>query len=495
MVAGHGEVCLMTEGTYPHHEGGVSVWCDQLVRGMPEVTFIVDAISATGTEHAVWAQPANNPVRRAVALWRTLDDARPAVRPGLEELAVIDRFLCTIVDRADADETLDAFRSMHGLARAGRLGPTILSQASVELTLLHMRRHTVHRPIGLEPITPPTVGDAVASVRSLEHLLRPLAAPPFASRLSHTAANGLSVLLAMSAAWEHGTPFLLTEHGMYLRERFIAVPPDALPFHQRAMVLGFLQQLTTSAYRLATAIAPGSGFNRGWELAAGADDAKIVQIHNGVHAEEFWPSAVRADPTTIVWVGRLDPLKDVKTMLRAFAFVAARRPDVRLRIFGGTPKGNEPYVRECKALHADLGLGDRAVFEGRVPSIVEAFHAGNVVVSTSISEGFPYSVLEAMASGRAVVATDVGGVAEAIGDAGVMVRPRDHLAIADACLALLDDAARTARLGDAARRRVTEHFTLALCLERYRELYASIDDTSVAPDSIVTEAVRVGVGS
>jgi glycosyltransferase involved in cell wall biosynthesis len=494
-MAGHDEVCLMTEGTYPHYEGGVSVWCDQLVRGMPEVTFVVDAITTTGTEEATWPQPANNPVRRSVALWRTLDDPRPAIRPGLEELAVVDRFLCCIVDRADADETLATFRSLRTLARDGRLGPTLLSQASLELVLAHMHRHTVHRPIGLEPITAPTVGDAVASVRSLEHLLRPLAAEPFSTRLSHTAANGLSVLLAMSAAWEHGTPLLLTEHGMYLRERYIATPPDSMPFHQRAIVLGFLQQLTSSAYRLATAIAPASGFNRGWELAAGADDDKISVIHNGVCAEEFWPSAVRSDPTTIVWVGRLDPLKDVKTMLRAFAFVAARRADVRLRIFGGTPKGNEQYVRECKALHEQLGLGDRAVFEGRVPSIVEAYHSGNVVVSTSISEGFPYSVLEAMASGRAVIATDVGGVAEAIAGTGVMVRPGDHAAIAEACIALLDDPTRTARLGAAARRRVRKNFTLALCLARYRELYASIDDAAVSLASVHSEPIRVGVAS
>jgi polysaccharide biosynthesis protein PelF len=485
MVAGHGEVCLMTEGTYPHHEGGVSVWCDQLVRGMPEVTFVVDAISATGTEEAIWPQPPNNSVRRAVALWHTLDDPRPALHPGLEELSVVDRFLGTIVDRADADDTLGAFRAAHGLAREGRLGPALMSQAAVELVLRHMRRQTVRRAAGGASLPAPTVADAVATVRSLEHLLRPLAAPPFHSRISHTAANGLSVLLAMSAAWEHGTPLLLTEHGMYLRERYIATPPDSMPFHQRAMVLGFLQQLTMCAYRLATAIAPGSGFNRGWELAAGAEDSKIVPIHNGVHAEDFWPSAIHPEPDTIVWVGRLDPLKDVKTMLRAFALVVEQRPDIRLRIFGGTPKGNEQYVRECKALHGQLGLGDRAVFEGRVPSIVEAYHAGRVVVSTSISEGFPYSVLEAMASGRAVIATDVGGVAEAVADTGVMVAPGDAPAIARACIDLLEDPARTDRLGDAARRRVSEHFTLALCLERYRELYASIDDAVLGREPVV----------
>jgi glycosyltransferase involved in cell wall biosynthesis len=301
------------------------------------------------------------------------------------------------------------------------------------------------------------------------------------------------VLLAMSAHWAYGTPLLLTEHGMYLRERFIATPPTSMPHHQRVVVLGFLTQLTSVAYDLATAIAPGSEFNRGWELVSGADDDKIIPIHNGVQHELFWPPTQAADPNTLVWVGRLDPLKDVKTLLRAFAVIAARRADVRLRIFGGTPKGNESYVRECMALHEELGLGDRAVFEGRVPSIVEAYQAGKVVVSTSISEGFPYSVLEAMASGRAVVATDVGGVAEAIGEAGVMVAPRDASALADACLVLLGDPRRATALGRRARRRVAAQFTLSLCLQRYRELYASIDDRSVVGRGEVTAPVKVAV--
>lgn len=483
-------VCLMTEGTYPHYEGGVSVWCDQLVDGLAEVPFVIDAISTTGTEPMVWPVTPNTVQRRAVPLWRSLDDPRPAVRVDHGARRVVDDLLAACVGRCPRSELLGTFRATHALAQQGRLGPALLSQTAIQLLLDHLGRRDPGRPLGVDALPSPTVADAVAALRNLEHLTRPLAAPPFEARLSHTAANGLSVLLAMSANFQFGTPLLLTEHGMYLRERFLATPPSSMPHHQRVVGLGFLQSLTTVAYELATAIAPGSGFNRGWELVSGADDHKILPIHNGVDHEMFWPPAVTGDPTTLVWVGRLDPLKDVKTLLRSFAIVAGKRPDVRLRIFGGTPKGNEPYVRECKALHESLGLGDRAVFEGRVPSIVEAYHAGNVVVSTSISEGFPYSVLEAMASGRAVVATDVGGVAEAVGDAGLMVTPGSADDIATACLALLGNRRRTAMLGKRARRRVAADFTLQLCLERYRELYAAIDDGSFDELSFRPSAVR-----
>jgi glycosyltransferase involved in cell wall biosynthesis len=471
----HVDVCLLTEGTYPHHEGGVSVWCDQLVRGLSDTEFAVDAISTTGNEPDIWPTPPNNPLRRSVPLWRMLDEPRATHRVPAEVLRDIDRALDLFLG-GPTHRNMEVFRSLHRLARDGHLGPALLSRPAMELMLSHLGRHTVGRVVGSQFLPPPTVGDAVACLRTLEHLLRPLAAPPTPARLTHSAANGLGVLLAMSSAWELGTPFLLTEHGMYLRERFLSSSPRVMAHHERVLVLGFLERLTTAAYELATVIAPGSDFNRRWEMQCGADPHKIRTIHNGVDHAEFWPTSGPSDPDTIVWIGRLDPLKDVKTMLRAYASIVALRPATRLRIFGGTQRGNEQYVRECLSLHSQLGLGDRAVFEGRVPSVHDAYGAGRIVVSTSISEGFPYTVLEAMASGRAVVATDVGGVAEAVGDAGVMVAPGDTKAIAAVCLQLLGNPARVASLGKAARERVADQFTLELCLQRYRSLYAELMD-------------------
>jgi len=77
-----------------------------------------------------------------------------------------------------------------------------------------------------------------------------------------------------------------------------------------------------------------------------------------------------------------------------------------------------------------------------------------VVALTSISEGFPYTVVEAMACGRTVVCTDVGGVSEAVGDAGIVVPPRDIAAVADGCLRLLEDDDLRHDLAAKARTRV-----------------------------------------
>ena len=94
-----------------------------------------------------------------------------------------------------------------------------------------------------------------------------------------------------------------------------------------------------------------------------------------------------------------------------------------------------------------------------------------MVVLSSISEGFPYTIIEAMACGRATVSTNVGGVSEGVGEAGIVVPPRDVRAIAAACAELLGNPELRRQLGAQARERVLEHFTLERSIEAYREVY------------------------
>jgi polysaccharide biosynthesis protein PelF len=83
-----------------------------------------------------------------------------------------------------------------------------------------------------------------------------------------------------------------------------------------------------------------------------------------------------------------------------------------------------------------------------------------------------------MMCGRATVSTDVGGTADAVGDAGIVVAPRDPEAFAEACLALLTDHPRRRELGRAARSRALSTFTLERSIECYRSLYSSVMPTA-----------------
>ena len=477
------DVSLITEGTYPFHDGGVSVWCDQIVRGLAPDRFQIDAITAGLDDEVCWDFPSNVVKVRRIPLWGRTVDRRPPRRLDGPVRQALAPFLLSVATGDPDGLFLPSLETLAAHASSGMLTRALCSNDAVEMTLEAMRATPVIRLAESAPPVP-TIADAAATLTVLEHLLRPLAVEPPAVDLCHASSNGLCALVAMAAKWTSGTPFLLTEHGIYLRERYIEYAPGRSSQAQRSFLLGFYKRLALAAYQMADAIAPGSDYNRRWEQANGADVGKIEPIHNGIDLEGFSSTAAVTAHPTLVWVGRIDPLKDVKTMLRAFARVRQAIPNAMLRIYGGTPPGNEGYLAECLELRDKLGLDASAVFEGRVRSISDAYLSGDVVVATSISEGFPYAVLEAMASGlpvasgRAMIATDVGGVSEAIDDTGILVPPQDEISLADACISLLRNAELRAVLAVRGRERVRSRFMVELSNERYGELYDDLVDAA-----------------
>ncbi|GAA1894912.1 hypothetical protein GCM10009687_75630 [Asanoa iriomotensis] len=339
-----------------------------------------------------------------------------------------------------------------------------------------------------------TLADATQAAWLLEHMLRPLSAPAVEADVVHASMNGLSMLVGLVAKWTHGTPLLLSEHGIYLRERYISFLEEDTPHPVKVLVLNFFRCLAGGAYMACDALAPHSGYNRRWQLRNGADPDRMWTMYNGVAPESFPPALEEPAEPTIVFAGRIDPLKDLHTLIRAFAVVREKLPDARLRMFGGTPHGNEAYRDSCLALIEELGLSGAAVLEGRIDDMVEAYHSGSIVALTSISEGFPYTVVEAMACGRAVVCTNVGGVSEAVGDAGFVVAPPDHVAVAEACVRLLDDEKLRHELAAKARDRVLERFTLAQSLDAYRNLYERLSNPELTAEPAEAPADVVYVG-
>ena len=474
-------VALYTEGTYPQAHGGVSVWVDQLVRGLSDHLFSVQAISGLPYRKAALELPPNVSAEQ-VPLWGAAPGAaggrlaEVGKRPEFRE-QVLGAYGALILSLCQLDRAgfIGAARRLSRLGLSGSLTPALGSDRAAKLTLdLWSREARVQRE-GRGPLDPrlpaPSVHDALQVQSWLEHALRPLCTPPPEADVGHAVSNGFAALLALHGLWQRGTPFLLTEHGIYLRERYLEFRRSAHAPGFKVMLLRFYRLLCEAAYAEAALVLPGSYYNRRWEERLGADPDKIRCVYNGIDPGNFPPAEGEPAEPVVSWVGRVDPLKDLETLIRAFDLVRRRRPEARLRLFGGTPAGNEAYERHCRQVTADLGLNDHVRFEGRVDQITDAYRAGQVVALTSVSEGFPYTVIESMAMGRPPVATRVGGVPEAVGEAGLIVKPRDAMGVASALGKLLDDAPLRQRLGAAARERVMELFTLQGCLDAYRRAY------------------------
>ena len=477
-------IALVSEGTYPYAMGGVSIWCEQLIRGIPDYRWEVVALTVDGSEKPVFALPGNLDRVHSIPLWGAQPRGRRprlgATQPGVaftESYAVFLRALVTPLETSRPEQGavsrslfLLALRGLFEYAAdGGDLGAALVSNHALNMML------DAWHELRVEETAPaPTVADAVQAAWLIEHMLRPLSAPAVEADIVHCSMNGLSTLVAMAAKWRHGTPLVMSEHGIYLRERYISYLHEDASHAVRVLALSFFRSLAGAAYLITDVLAPHSAYNRRWQLHNGADPDRMWTMYNGVEPAEFPPASGEPEVPTIAFMGRVDPLKDLHTLIRAFALVRKEIPAARLRIFGGTPAVNRIYHESCQRLIDELGLGDAAVLEGRIGNAVDAYHAGSIVALTSISEGFPYTVVEAMACGRPPVCTNVGGVAEAVGETGIVVAPRDHAAVAQACVKLLRDDELRHRLGAAARARVLEHFTLSQSLQMYRNVYEGL---------------------
>ncbi|MDX3643659.1 GT4 family glycosyltransferase PelF [Streptomyces sp. MB09-02B] len=477
---GAARVTLLTEGTYPHSHGGVSVWCDQLVQGMPDLDFDVIAVTGTGREPLVWDLPAHVCRVLSVPMWGDPPEGRaPRGRARHRLTTAYERFLTALLDPGAEDGFAPALYELARAAADGTLSPFLRSDRAIaQLTAVWNRPGLAVREAR------PTLHDALTATSLLEHALRPLAAPPPETGVAHAVSGGVAVLPGLAALERHGVPLLLTEHGVYLRERYLGYRTAPYRWPVKAVVLGFFRLLAEETYRRAALITPGNRYNRLWEEQGGADPESIRTVYNGVDPAAFPPAGPEPQTLTLSWAGRVDPIKDLETLIRAFALVRAELPDARLRLFGGTPRGGEAYRERCEALSAELGHGDAVTFEGRVDDIKDAYAAGNVVMLSSISEGFPFTLIEAMSCGRATVSTDVGGVREAVGDTGLVVPPRDPEAMARAAVELLGDPARRRAMGEAARLRVIEQFTLRRTIDTFRSIYLELPTLELRPTTV-----------
>ncbi|MEU1278421.1 DUF3492 domain-containing protein [Streptomyces sp. NPDC005805] len=502
---------LVTEGGYPYATGESRLWCDRLVRGLEQHEFDVYATSrsAAQEERGVPPLPPNARLVRTAALWAPADDGVSHGRRTRRRFA--EGFGALVAAAATGgDGFADALHALAGLAREhGGLPAALRSEVALRALESACRAPGAHRALRAV-----TVADLLDAADGLERALRPLSFDWYeddtlaAADLCHAASGGTGALPGLLAKRFCGLPLLVTEYGVQLRARYLAGREAGASAPVRALLAGFHGQLAREVYAQAELITPGNTHARRWQERCGADRDRIRTVHPGMAAERFaavGEGADGGDGHTLVWVGAFEPAKDLIALLHAFAEIRKEEPEARLRLFGMSPaggcRGDAGYLAHCRGLAAQLfpdeaagahAMGDNPVsFEEigspEAPHTADAYAAGGVVVLSSVVEGFPVSLVEAMFCGRATVSTDAGAVVEVIGGTGLVVPPRNPRALADACLALLRDPERRARLGAAARARALELFTVEQNLTAFRGIYLEL--ISRSPVRRAAEAV------
>jgi glycosyltransferase involved in cell wall biosynthesis len=324
----------------------------------------------------------------------------------------------------------------------------------------------------------PTLFDLTQSLGWLYRFFVILNTPLPPIDVTHSAAAAFCGIPGVLAKLDKGTPFLLTEHGVYLREQYLSRGRIQLSSYLKLFMIQMVRSIADLNYKFADQISPVCAYNTRWEREMGVSQDRIKVIYNGVDPTVFQPGTTieRKGPPTVVGVMRVDPVKDIETLLRSAALVRKEIRDVKFVIYGAVSVS--AYYERCLELRKELGLEDMFIFAGHTDNVADAYRSGDVVALSSITEAFPYSVVEAMMVGKPVVATDVGGVKEALGNAGLSVPPRNAEAMAQALIRLLRDPEQRQALGEEARQRALTYFTITRAVNLYLQSYMALYEKS-----------------
>jgi glycosyltransferase involved in cell wall biosynthesis len=198
---------------------------------------------------------------------------------------------------------------------------------------------------------------------------------------------------------------------------------------------------------------------------------KNVVIFNGIDADYFRPNSEAGAQARSKWdifenekliglVGRLDPVKDHPTFLRAATLLANEREDVRFVCVGDGP---QPYRSQLQQLSQELGLTERLIWAGAREDMPAVYNALDIVCSPSYREGFSNVIAEAMACGVPCVVTDAGDSAKIVADMGVVVPPGDAHILAGGLRTMLQKLHETNP--DLLRERIVRHFSVETMVE------------------------------
>ncbi|MDO3411580.1 GT4 family glycosyltransferase PelF [Saccharibacillus sp. CPCC 101409] len=462
-------ICIVAEGSYPYITGGVSSWIHSLAVHMPEHEFVILAIGAEEKQRGLYRYeiPANIVEIKEVFLNSFMNEA-PPTQDRLRLTAEERRALGALIGGGKLD-----WAPLFDLIRSDRVptaGHLLMSREFFHILSERCAEDYAHVPFT----------EMYWMVRSMMlPLLLTLREEIPRADLYHSVSTGYAGVVAALGKHLYGKPYILTEHGIYSREREEEIiKADWVRGYFKDLWIRYFYRLSEAAYSWSDEVITLFGRNKEIEVEIGCDERKIRIIPNGVNVADYdlvaGPPAA-AGPLRIGAIVRLVPIKDIKTMIQSFALVKKQLPEAELHILGPTEE-DEDYVRECRELVLALRLDD-VRFTGQV-NVREYLGRLDLVVLSSISEGMPLAILEAMAAAKPCVATDVGscrelleGRGDSIGPAGLIVPVMHYDRMAGAIVKLGLSRELRERMGANGRARAEEMYTHADFIRSYRELY------------------------
>ena len=461
------KICFVLEGSYPYVRGGVSSWVDAFMRNLPEHEFVLWTIGDTEKKRGQYEYelPGNVSLIQEnfldSALKLRINEARniqfsPSEREALKQL---------ITCRGPN------WPLLLEIAEKKANNPVELLMSETLLDIIKEFAHEAYPSVGFL--------DLFWTVRSMFLPVFYLMQQPVPdATLYHSLSTGYGGLMGALAGLRHNRPFVLSEHGIYTREREeeILLSEWVNPAF-RPLWIAFFNAISRFCYGSAARVTSLFGDASKIQQEMGCPPEKCDVVANGIRVEKYLNIPPK-EPDGWIDIGaivRIAPIKDIKTLIYTFSNLKHEMPNVRLHILG--PVDDEEYNQECLSLIRLYDVKD-IIFTGVVDTAAYLAKLDFTTLS-SISEGQPYAVIESLAAGRPVAATNVGscreliegGAGDTFGPAGICMPPLHQSELLHAFVELCQNPERRRKMGEAGRRRAAAFFDLDKTLSGYLNVY------------------------
>ena len=475
------------EGTYPYVTGGVSTWADILMHELKNIDFVLIPIQMHPYVKLKFDIPSNVVDIINVPLWGT-EEPIEYIRK-IEFSKIYEAKIKTQVDKNieaieptiilvlehifghknDLDTLGDALYEFYEYFQIYDYYETFRSEA-----LWNVYKNYILKNYTKVEEDIPTVFDMVEGLRYLYRFFISLLPTLPEASIYHSSAAAFCGLSCVIAKKKYGSKFLLTEHGVYIREQYLAASRNHMPFRTKEFLMGLITLVAKLNFHFADVVSPVCDYNSRWEKKWGVDEKKIHIIYNGIDTNIFKQFKVQKEQErpVVVMIARIDPLKDIETFIKTAQLVAQEIPDVLFKLYG--PIVDEKYYHHCQDLAKELGVEHNFLFAGLTNSPQTAYNEGDVVMLTSISEAFPFVVIEAMACEKVVVSSDVGGTKEVLEGYGFVVKPKAYVEFAEKVIYVLKNHDIALEMGRDAREAILNGFTIEDMVDNYGRLYKNL---------------------
>ena len=480
------DVLILAEGTYPYVRGGVSSWVHQLITGMPDITFGILFLGSREEDYGgiQYEIPENVVFLKNFYMFSQSELPPPKETNGRKEVFLLKHFFF----KGELPQELsDYYFYTKSL--------TLTDFLYGKLTWYFLEEVYMERDIRVPFV------DYFWTIRNI---LIPLWIVVKAIddlldkeiKLVHSPSAGYAGFLGSILKKTTGVPFILTEHGIYTRERKIDILnanwikslPKILDKKYdiddlKKLWIFFFENIGKIAYIWADRVFSLYEDARKIQIALGCPPEKTEVIPNGIQIERYKPLRRKKEeeiPKVVALIGRVTPIKDVKTFIKAMKVLINKVPEAEGWVVG--PEEEDPqYVQECKQLVKALKLEGKVKFLG-FQRLTDIFPKIGLTTLTSISEGMPIVILESFAAGVPAVTTDVGSCRQLIygglneedkkiGKAGEVCRVADFRSLAEAYARFLTDKKEWWSCSQAGIKRVETFYTYERFIESYRKVY------------------------